>query len=771
MLASVLLLAAIDLSHVSLQGDLSTDSARLAREELAEHLELVSGVRPSSSGGFPISLGVVPPGERPPGDFESFARLDADRLWLWGDDRHHGTLFAAYGFLRAIGVDWIHPGARGVAFVRRKDAALEPGWRHYYRPPLERTLVRNYYGPPKITKGNEAAPPALRLGERAAAEWCAENARFFLRHRIESRENIPYGHAFTAWQDRFGKTRPELLAQPSPDSPARGVKGDGQWGKICVSNPATVDQVVADWTKAGRPRYLNVCENDGRGYCRCPACMKLDAPFPGEDFLVHKTDRYVDFWNRVADRALPLRADVKLTAYIYGDYRLPPRKTSVRHPDAMYFGIVPTITDDCRELYSAWQGAGMRHFFLRPNFHAYWGVLPRGYERLIWENFQESRKFGIVGVDYDGYPGRYPTYVDHYVTCRSVTDPDLPFERIVADYCAAYGEAADVVDGYLARVRARGERHVAKLAKELRNGTKNVLDDSLYGDYRFVGTTEADLLGDLEVLKRAKGRRFASPEARQRYADLCLRARHALLTYRFYVEATPAWPDPTRCDRAARDLLEFRTRHLDALRDSYGNIFGSSFASGESWAWWKTFAYAAALGGDEVSEAGPLAGWRSGFEGERLAGWAAREAFAGLSDETAAEGRRSVKLMTGDKPEIGLFRTRVPVDGRARYRFSASFCADPGVESASLRVVGCRDDKLGLPFRELGQKAVPDLGRTWRRVAFDVSFDDPRRREVFVYVNVGKGGAGKFSWVDDIRVERLGNQPAAQSLRPSADAF
>ena len=269
------------------------------------------------------------------------------------------------------------------------------------------------------------------------------------------------------------------------------------------------------------------------------------------------------------------------------------------------------------------------------------------------------------------------------------------------------------------------------------------------------------------MLKRAKGRRFASPEARQRYADLCLRARHALLTYRFYVEATPAWPDPTRCDRAAGELLAFRTRHLSALRDSYGNIFGSSFASGESWAWWKTFAYAAALGGDEVSEAGPLAGWRSGFEGERLAGWAAREAFAGLSDETAAEGRRSVKLMTGDKPEIGLFRTRVPVDGKACYRFSAAFCADAGVESVSLRVVGSRDDKLGLPFKELGQKAVRNPGRTWQRVAFDVSFDDPRRREVFVYVNVGKGGAGKFAWADDIRVERLlDNQPAA-----SAGAF
>ena len=735
----------------------SSELMRFAREELEKHLELVTGVRPGETGSFVISLGVPPPGESACRDFESVASFEKGRLWLWGDDTQgrHGTLFAVYGFLRFIGVDWVYPGDAGIVFSRLETVHLKEGWRSSYRPPLVQTEVRNYFGPPKIMKGNASAPPQLRLSVEDARKWCEANRVFFLRHRIESREKIKYGHAFVGWDKRFRNTHPEYLAQPDPKSPKRGNADPNGWGKLCVSNPGVVEQIISDWKDAGCPKYLNVCENDARGFCRCSACVALDSPLPNEDFHVHKTDRYLWLWNRIAEKAVKIRSDVKLTAYIYGDYRLPPRRQRVEYPDAMYFGIVPTITDDYRAMYEAWKKAGMKHFFLRPNFLAYWGSLPRGYERLIWKNFQESREYGIVGVDYDGYPGRYPMYIDHYVVCRAITSPDLQFEDIVRDFCSAYGEAAPEVFEYFSRIRERGERHVAKLSQELRDGSKNVLDDSMYGDYRFVGHTEKDLLEDFNVLNRASGRKFSSPAAERRYRDLLVRSRHAVLTCRFYVEATPAWPDETRVNAAAGELMDFRVKHFSgALHDSFGNVYGSSFASGESWAWWKTYAYPVYMVGDGLSAKGPQFGWRSGFEGDRLLGWAARDAFVGIVREPSSEGSCCVKLRTSESPMIGMFRPRVPVVGGACYRLSASVRADDGVEYVSLRAIGSKDPVSGLKSKELGEVRKKCDGR-WHRIGMDFTVADHNRDKAMIYVNVGRGGEGKYVWVDDVKLEKV----------------
>ena len=44
--------------------------------------------------------------------------------------------------------------------------------------------------------------------------------------------------------------------------------------------------------------------------------MALDTRKAGEDFYAHLTDRYVYFWNRIAEKAVKLRPDVQLVNYV-----------------------------------------------------------------------------------------------------------------------------------------------------------------------------------------------------------------------------------------------------------------------------------------------------------------------------------------------------------------------------------------------------------------------------------------------------------------------
>ncbi|MBQ5367981.1 MAG: hypothetical protein IIU43_10950, partial [Thermoguttaceae bacterium] len=48
----------------------------------------------------------------------------------------------------------------------------------------------------------------------------------------------------------------------------------------------TIDRILDDWKAKGRPRHLNICQNDGLGlHCRCDGCLAMDAPLsPSEPF-------------------------------------------------------------------------------------------------------------------------------------------------------------------------------------------------------------------------------------------------------------------------------------------------------------------------------------------------------------------------------------------------------------------------------------------------------------------------------------------------------
>ena len=477
---------------------------KIAADELEKHLRLICG---REGGGQ--EDGIVFKFARPTGaagaPYEGHAKREGNVIYFWGDDKgakrypYYGSAFAMYGFLeRVLGVKWVGPGDDGIVFKPRRCVELAKDWSYDYRCRAETAMIR-----------------------RADPEWG-------LRMRYALRRPFRYGHAFRDWQDLYGKSHPEYLGL-SPEG-KRGVRPNWrQLVKLCLSNPDVPEVIVSNWVARGSYRYLNICPNDGSpGYCVCKGCLALDADRPGEPFLYNKTDRYLNFWNRVVARAKEVRPDVMAVTYIYSYYRMKPRREKIAYPDNMLFGMVPSMNDDYKGDFAGFKAAGLKHFFFRPNYLSYRGNLPRGLERYVYDTFHFYHGEGSIGFDYDGGPAPVQA-LECYVTFRQTAFPELPFDTIIDEWCSQFGTAAEAAKAYYARIRVRGDAAREKIAAKMRGEKVDVLDDSeLSGtvvEYHSVEALADDLAvlekADVSALSAVEARRFnALKEAARRYLEI-----------------------------------------------------------------------------------------------------------------------------------------------------------------------------------------------------------------------------------------------------------
>ena len=480
---------------------------KIAADELEKHLRLICGWE-----GEGQADGLVFKFARPTGaagaPYEGHAKREGNTIYFWGDDKgakrypYYGSAFAMYGFLeRVLGVKWVAPGDDGIVFKPRRCVELAKDWSYDYRCRAETAMIR-----------------------RADPEWG-------LRMRYALRRPFRYGHAFRDWQDLYGKSHPEYLGL-SPEG-NRGVKPCWrQLVKLCLSNPDVPEVIVSNWVARGSYRYLNLCPNDGSpGYCVCKGCLALDADRPGEPFLHNKTDRYLNFWNRVVARAKEVRPDVMAVTYIYSYYRMKPRREKIAYPDNMLFGMVPSMNDDYKGDFAGFKAAGLKHFFFRPNYLSYHGNLPRGLERYVYDTFHFYHAEGSIGYDYDGGPAPVKA-LECYVTFRQTAFPELSFDTIIDEWCSQFGAAAESAKAYYARIRARGDAARERIAAKMRGEKVDVLDDSeLSGTVVEYHSAEA-LADDLAVLEKADVSALDAVETR-RFNALKESARH-------YLEIFPA---------------------------------------------------------------------------------------------------------------------------------------------------------------------------------------------------------------------------------------
>ena len=566
----------IDLSTVSVVAD---QAYAEEREELVSHIALIAGKAPDGSGPVRFVLGVPPDGEKT-APFTAYGCRKGNTIHLWGDDRRtkrysttrRGTLHAVAGFLETVlGVRWVFPGKDGIVFTPAKHANVPDGWRWEYYPPLGATEIRSGSPAKEMKENNPYLPSAMRDTEDMFRTYIGDRNSWMHRMRHQIRTRPTFGHAFTKWTDRFMKTHPEYFAMQEDGSRCRKRS---RRNELCVSNEDVVDQIIADWKADKCPKYFNVCPNDTTKYCRCPECRKLDRPLASDEpFGLHVTDRYVNFWNRIARKALAVRPDVMICTYAYASYREAPRVEKLEFPDNFVIGMVPSQEDDNAAQIAAWKKAGLKHLFLRPNYLCYRGVIPRGYERFFYDNFQLNLREGMIGCDYDAYARGGVTDFETYVLGRVAANPELSFDRLEEEFLSQFGPAKETMRRYFHRVRERGEKALAEVRARPPNTRERRLDDSQLWK-TVVATHPVSVLNeDAAIVDEAYSTPGLSDVEKRRILKYKCIVRNAIATQRF-IAARDQVPRKEFFSIAC-DLIELRTQLKRDLPDTWGRVFRS----------------------------------------------------------------------------------------------------------------------------------------------------------------------------------------------------
>jgi hypothetical protein len=599
--------------------------AQFAAEELRKHIALVSdahvAVRHGASGDAATAKPamLIHVGQRPADDTAPFQpeearwRITDHEIWLYGDDtiavpettvfdtvmrdeNHTGTLFATYEFLeRFLGVRWLAPGDPWISYDKRPTWSLPEG-RGHWTPALNQRHLRSCYRDigDRDPDGIEVRPLVLANGDVPYA-FIMPTTEFLQRRndeliwhrrmRMGRSEPLSYGHAFTQWWRKFGKTHPEYFAlnrygerEPSRDV----VQGAPERVKLCVSNPEVVQEVVRQHFANGGGPVVDACENDSRGFCRCPQCQALDVLEPGEEKLDMDqrplTDRYLHFVNAVEAEAKKRNPAVKTAFYAYSQYKFPPRREKVADGVIVFF-ITGQFTSDAEldAYYEAWKRAGAKEVYLRPNHLCDDTGLPLGFEENMYEKFQVIRRhFPLAGTDYDCSWGFRPVSgIAEYIMARTFDAPDEPFSRWEDEYCATFGSARTEIRDYYRYWRQiwnqridHNRDRIKRLSGQLKETRDQLmqLTDLLYSEEDF-DRTDA-------LLASALQHSDLSPQVRARIEQIALANQHSRLTYRDRTAnelISTATPEAKAA--ATHALLAFRQAHRDDLDLYWEGLF------------------------------------------------------------------------------------------------------------------------------------------------------------------------------------------------------
>ena len=540
----------------------ASDGILAAARELADHLELSTGILPQTmtagqplpAGGFSFRLGVVPSPVKL-GYNHAWWQLDRDSLTITGNDEgdSRGTLFAVYEWLdKAVGCRWLWPGELGRIVPKRDSIPLEEG-SGVYHPALRCALWRTFGG----FKDRWFTQESRERFFQEQQLWLTRN-RMFNDYSLQH-----YPHGFEDWYDRFGKTHPEYF-QMLPNGERRPDllynHGAPRLVSLCVSNPDVARQVVQDWVANFNPAtpQINLNENDTAGRCCCDNCLAWDdSPIPAEQRrarakerfeandpnwfqeLGSLTNRYAKFYLAVlaeADRVAPEK-HAEIAGLIYANYseapgfRMSPRIYQ-RFCPPMMFPWTPAKVEAYMQLWQKWADTGCK-ILLRPNYTLDGHCFPINYAKPFLRCFRFFQQRNMVGIDMDSCTGNFSAMgITMYSIVRIICHPEMTDEQILAEYTAAFGAAAPQVAEYLARLEQLTDEfnHLDRIVDKSR------LEGGNWGSFvlraPFVFTEEA-FRNLEEILDRAAAAIDGTDEtAARRVAWLRLGLTHAKLTAR-----------------------------------------------------------------------------------------------------------------------------------------------------------------------------------------------------------------------------------------------
>ncbi len=346
------------------------------------------------------------------------------------------TLWALAQILEEeLQVRWLWPGELGTVIPRHASLAIEPGEKTYQPRLLLRSL--------RIAASRPLASlPELDARVKEEAGVWAEV------HGAGRRGDIRFGHAFSKWWERYSRRHPDYFAYlgkiKQPYLKPASVK-------LRLSNPKVIEQIAEEYIAEGKPKYFNVCPNDGSGFDIHPDTLAWDIPANQnpKDIISARgelTARYVKFWNLLYKRLVQINPEVILTTYAYSSYRNPPPAERPLEAKA-YIGIVAST--DSYELWEGWakQAEGL---FLRPNWWHLGADAPYLPLRETYDYVSFANRHGMKGIDMDSVIGYWGTQAaNYYLVARLMTRPELSLDEVLGEFTSAFGKGAPKIREYL----------------------------------------------------------------------------------------------------------------------------------------------------------------------------------------------------------------------------------------------------------------------------------------------------------------------------------
>ena len=388
----------------------------------------------------------------------------------------NGTRYAVTTFLEdALGVRFLWPGEMGKVVPKQKTIRIEPIDRKF-NPMLAQRKIRMGGGwGDRMAKGGERLlvdEEDFRRLNPAAKETESEDGGWAGWQRMGGSLRLASGHSFGDYWERFGESHPEWFAMAPNGS--RDQSASPHRARLCVSNSELVEQVARDRIalieRTGQ-KSVAIGPNDGgtTSFCTCEKCEALDAPSDRKITLIDfspganrrqfehvpLTDRYVHFWNGIAEKVTAVHPDVWLTADGYSAYRSPPVKAKL-HPNIAIRYVGVTYLDDERRAqgiadWDAWGKAASKIYF-RSN------LLLAGrrqgtavvYAHKLAEDFRKLAPNRMIGTDLDSCCHNWATQgLNYYVMARLLWNPDLNVDELLDDYCrSGFGAGAEPVKRY-----------------------------------------------------------------------------------------------------------------------------------------------------------------------------------------------------------------------------------------------------------------------------------------------------------------------------------
>ena len=259
----------------------AVNPVRSAALELQKHFRLITGKEVSVQEGgkaergiYPFYVGIIPEEDRntlapeearwnvaPSGTYiygEDFTpakkgtRFNQDDIFRKGT--RTGTFFGVSDFLeKQFGVLWIEPGDGGIIYTPDQFLTLKTGSGSWNPGTLFQREIRsgmnwNYY-----KRREPDLPPEFHLSKQEFDRKYRDVMFWLKRHKMGRSRVIRYGHAFTQWCDKYSKTHTGFFAMQKNGRRELGPGLKPDRSKLCVSNPAVHERIVADWLESGAP--------------------------------------------------------------------------------------------------------------------------------------------------------------------------------------------------------------------------------------------------------------------------------------------------------------------------------------------------------------------------------------------------------------------------------------------------------------------------------------------------------------------------------------